>query len=617
MRNKIIDKIKRGSVYAIIPARSGSKGVPGKNVKLLDGYPLIAFSIATARLTPSIDRIIVTTDSVEYAQIARQFNADTPFLRPAEISNDSATDFEFMAHAINWLYDNGEEIPEYWVHLRPTCPLRETSDVERAVKLFKGNKDANSLRSAHRTNYMPYKWFRVKNGYFLPIIHNMTLDEANNPRHDFPITYEPDGYVDVLRTEFIVQNDLLHGTKMLALESPDSVDIDLKEDFEKLTHLIKSSDSPPYRYLKSKYTRMSLQNTLEKYGDFKNQFSHPIRILMIGLGSIGQRHLRNIKLLLGEKVEFIAYRKRGLSITFSNEMEIRENVNLEKEYKIKSFSKLDEALNTRPSIAFITNITSGHISTAIECAKTGCDLFIEKPLSYNMDGVNKLSDIVNENELIAFMGFQNRYHPCLKKIKKLLSGSQFGNIISINVAIGERLPTMHAYEDYRETYMAKSEYGGGVVLNQMIHELDYIRYILGENASVEHIYSVGGHISSLEIDVDDVAHVILSYCYNGRKIPVTIRADFLKYPPERYCEIICDTGSIRADLLNNAINWYIDDEMFSEVYGDFSRNDMFVEQLYDFFNATITRSTPKIDLNAGIESLKQALAIKSAIETSL
>ena len=110
-------------VVALIPARAGSKGVPGKNIRLLGGYSLLAWSIAASLKTKSIDRVIVSTDSEEYATLARELGADVPFLRPAELSGDRSTDYDFVLHSLNWLRENSSE-PDYIVHIRPTTPFR-------------------------------------------------------------------------------------------------------------------------------------------------------------------------------------------------------------------------------------------------------------------------------------------------------------------------------------------------------------------------------------------------------------------------------------------------------------------------------------------------------------
>ena len=117
---------------AIIPARSGSKSIKDKNLALLGGYPLIAYSIALAKMTAGVDRVIVSTDSLEYAKIAEKYGAEVPFLRPKALSQDTSTDFDFMSHTVNWFDDNSNNTPDFWIHLRPTTPLRDVYEVEKS-----------------------------------------------------------------------------------------------------------------------------------------------------------------------------------------------------------------------------------------------------------------------------------------------------------------------------------------------------------------------------------------------------------------------------------------------------------------------------------------------------
>lgn len=238
MDKKILEHIDKGKVFAIIPARSGSKGVKNKNIRLLNGYPMIAYTIAAAKLSENIDRVIVSTDSEQYAEIARKYGAEVPFLRPAEISGDTSADIEFMQHAINWFYENEGAVPEYWVHLRPTNPLRDCKVLCEAIKRFRENENADSLRSAHLADVSPYKWFLLdKNGYYVTF-NGISLDEANKPRQAFPDVYIPDGYVDMLRSSYIIKNNLLHGNKMIGFRSPDSVDVDNVRDMEELEKIV-------------------------------------------------------------------------------------------------------------------------------------------------------------------------------------------------------------------------------------------------------------------------------------------------------------------------------------------------------------------------------------------
>jgi CMP-N,N'-diacetyllegionaminic acid synthase len=232
-------------MIAIIPARSGSKGVPGKNIKLLGGIPLFVFSIIAAKMMPSVSRVIVSTDSIEYSEIAKEYGAEVPFLRPIEISGDKSTDYDLFLHALNWFKDYENFIPDYLLHLRPTTPLRDPQIMEEAVKLFNENKNiATSLRSGHSAPESPYKWFlKDDNNYFKGLRDDLTPEKVNLPRQSFPSVYIPDGYIDILKSSVILENRTLHGDKMLVFESPFCVEVDTKDDFEYLEFQIEKEGS--------------------------------------------------------------------------------------------------------------------------------------------------------------------------------------------------------------------------------------------------------------------------------------------------------------------------------------------------------------------------------------
>ena len=237
-------------MLAIIPARSGSKGVPQKNIKLIGGIPLFAYSIIIAKMTPSVDRIIVSTDSEEYAEIARKFGAETPFLRPIEISDDKSTDLELFSHSLNWFKQNENYLPEHILHLRPTTPLREPLVMENAIKFFlKNNEKASSLRSGHLAPESPFKWFlKDSNNYYMGLKEGLTPDKINKPRQSFPSVYVPDGYIDILKSSTILKTGTLHGDKMLVFESPFCVEIDTIDDFKYLEYQIKNQESSILNY---------------------------------------------------------------------------------------------------------------------------------------------------------------------------------------------------------------------------------------------------------------------------------------------------------------------------------------------------------------------------------
>ena len=246
--------IQKGEIYAIIPARAGSKGVKNKNIRCVKGYPLLAYAAAAGALCPQVSRVLVSTDSAEYAKIANYYGAETPFLRPAEYATDTSPDIQFMEHAIGWLAEKEGKLPEVFMHLRPTTPIREMTIVNAAAEKMLADPEATSLRSAHKQVFPPYKMFCVReDGYYRSFVDGMTIDEANNPRQDFSQVYVPDGYVDLLRTEFIMDNHLMHGNRVIAYTIEETVDVDAKKDLEYLEFYMENRETELLKYLRENY----------------------------------------------------------------------------------------------------------------------------------------------------------------------------------------------------------------------------------------------------------------------------------------------------------------------------------------------------------------------------
>ena len=231
------------NIIAVIPARSGSKGVPDKNIKLLAGKPLIAYSIAVAKKSKLINRTIVSTDSKKYASLAKEYGAEVPFLRPAELAGDTSTDYEFVKHLLDWLKSNENCQPDYLVHLRPVVPLRDSRIIDSAIEAFINNTEATSLRSAHEMSETAYKKFEIEGNYFKAVgSDSFELDALNEPRQKYFKTYDPNGYVDVLKTSFVLSENKIHGNRVMPLITPMSYEIDAEEDFEYLEWQINKND---------------------------------------------------------------------------------------------------------------------------------------------------------------------------------------------------------------------------------------------------------------------------------------------------------------------------------------------------------------------------------------
>jgi CMP-N,N'-diacetyllegionaminic acid synthase len=231
--------MSNASICSIIPARGGSKGVPKKNIKLLAGHPLIAYSIKASQRSNLINRTVVSTDSEEIATIARDYDAEVPFMRPAELATDISTDYEFVAHALDWFRREEGEIPEYLVHLRPTTPLRDVKVVDAAVRAMISDYDSTALRSVQEMPESAYKCFEIVNGLLKSIgTASFELDAANRARQGFPKTYKANGYVDVLKSSFVLEHHMIHGNRVLGFMTPPAVEVDSLDEFELLEYQI-------------------------------------------------------------------------------------------------------------------------------------------------------------------------------------------------------------------------------------------------------------------------------------------------------------------------------------------------------------------------------------------
>jgi len=246
--------MKSRLTYAVIPARGGSKGVPRKNIKILKGFPLIAYSIAAAKLSKKTDRVIVSTESPEIAEIAKKFGAEVPFLRPEEYAHDRSPDIDFVRHAIDWFAKNESDKPELFVHLRPTTPLRDPVLIDKAIGEILRNNEATALRSVHELAEPPQKMLGIEHGYLTGLFPHETRPEYYNlPRQVFPKAYHPNGYVDIIRTGYVTKTNTLHGPRMIGFVTPFTIEIDNPEDFSHLEYSIDKDSHPLYEYLTQNY----------------------------------------------------------------------------------------------------------------------------------------------------------------------------------------------------------------------------------------------------------------------------------------------------------------------------------------------------------------------------
>ena len=235
-----------GPVLAIVPARGGSKGIPRKNVRLIGGHPLIAYSIAAGLAAEHVDRVLVTTDDAEIADVARLYGANVPFRRPVELAADDTPDLPVFLHALEWLDREEGYRPEIIVHLRPTSPLRQVADIDEAIRLLARHQEADAVRGVCQPFQNPYKMWRIDgNGAMVPLLEGEMPEPYNQPHQKLPRVYWQTGYIDVIRRRTLVDQHSMTGRTLmpLVLHEDSWVDIDTSAALDYADFLLRTGQA--------------------------------------------------------------------------------------------------------------------------------------------------------------------------------------------------------------------------------------------------------------------------------------------------------------------------------------------------------------------------------------
>lgn len=230
-------------VLAIIPARGGSKSIPRKNIRMLGGHPLVTYSIAAGLMAQTVTRLIVSTDDLEIAGICREYGADVPFVRPAELALDATPDLPVFQHAMNWLKEHENYRPDIVVHVRPTSPLRPPTLIDEAVQMLRDCPSADSVRGVGLPEQTPYKmWQPGEDGFLKPLLTDGKGESYNLPRQALPIVYWHTGHIDVIRYQTLMEKHSMSGDRILPiLVAPlYCTDIDTEDDWAYTEWLLSS-----------------------------------------------------------------------------------------------------------------------------------------------------------------------------------------------------------------------------------------------------------------------------------------------------------------------------------------------------------------------------------------
>ncbi|MEZ4940964.1 MAG: Gfo/Idh/MocA family oxidoreductase [Saprospiraceae bacterium] len=322
-----------------------------------------------------------------------------------------------------------------------------------------------------------------------------------------------------------------------------------------------------------------------------------MKILIVGLGSIGRRHLKNLSALGVRQLAAVTKSRGG---AFSDTLP-----------PFLSFENLETALEWQPDAVFVCNPSALHLETALTAAKAGCHLFLEKPVSHSLEGIYELEQLVERQNLRVQVGFQYRFHGVFQQIKTVIERGHLGKILAAHAHWGEYLPDWHPWEDYRQSYSAREDLGGGV-LRTLCHPFDYLRWFAGD---VTGVHAVGGHLSELETDTEDVALVSLQF-ENGAIGSVYL--DYVSRPAQHRLQIIGEKGRIEWDNASGAAKVYSKGGTAVEAISPgifFERNEMFRAEAAAFLDVVQQgRPHTACTLQDGIRTLEIALRAKAMLE---
>ena len=320
------------------------------------------------------------------------------------------------------------------------------------------------------------------------------------------------------------------------------------------------------------------------------------RFLVVGCGSIGKRHIRNL-LGLGNRdivaFDVAAERRKDVTATLG----------------IATVDDLRLAWEQRPEVCLITTPTSWHLPLALEAAERGCHLFIEKPLSHNWEGVERLLDTVRRKNLVTLVGCNLRFRPGLRKVKNLLAERAIGRVIAARVEFGSYLPNWHPWEDYRRGYSARGELGGGIILDA-IHEIDYARWLLGEAI---HVVCFADKISQLEIDTEDTAALLIRFASG---VIGEVHLDYVQRAARRKCRIIGEGGTIQWSDAEQ-VCWSpanLKEPIKFPSPAGWKSDQMYIDEMAHFLRCIAGEEKPELDVDEAAKVLRIALAAKQSAE---
>lgn len=313
------------------------------------------------------------------------------------------------------------------------------------------------------------------------------------------------------------------------------------------------------------------------------------KVLVVGMGSIGKRHIHIIHRLYPNVNIAVLRHEHCNDFGYSG-------VN-------RCFTRINDALSYNPDVAIIANPASMHLGIAKQLAKNGIHLLIEKPISINLDGVQDLIELCKKTDVILMTAYNLRFSPTLIEFKKQLRANKVGKLYSVRAEVGQYLPSWRPNLDYRKTVSAQRKLGGGALL-ELSHEIDYLRWLFGP---VEWVSAYMDKKSNLEIDVEDIVHLIIGFQNDSdeRSLTASLNMDFIRHDSTRVCVAIGEKGTLRWDGIAGKVEYYPKNtQAWEEVFSfPLDRDYTYTEEIKHFISCVEQENLPSISAKDGMKTL--------------
>lgn len=332
---------------------------------------------------------------------------------------------------------------------------------------------------------------------------------------------------------------------------------------------------------------------------------HLKKVLFVGLGGAGQRHLRILRGILPAETLYTAYRHSGRTPRLDENFRVDNALSVEEANHLKSFESLESAFADSPDLVVISNPTSCHRKPMMMAIEAGCGVLVEKPWADTLDGFAEFQRGVTAKRLPFLISFQRRFHPLIAEAHRVIRNGVIGAPVSAFFSVFSNVPSWHPYEDWRELYAVRPELGGGVLLTE-IHEIDLANWFFGLPSRV---FCAAGNWGSEKLQVEDTAQLSLLYGTFG----VTIELSFMHRRPRREFHVAGTEGELRWDAETNAlIVERFDGKMDHKSDPQFSNDAMFRAQ-----DERFVRSWSAADSGDSLAAAWESLAVVDAARRSM